>query len=631
MLSRRPRARRTGSRIGPRRIGGLAFLLLGLGACAQQADEGLELFEEPADAIAYETEIEGAPTDVIATLIEASIGLTRREEAGAQSLAFLRRRADGDVATIEKILRSYGYYEGTAEIRVTPGQTTTRQTDGGPVEETTPAQAVVTVAPGPPFTLTAHRLLLLETGGAAPDLPMAAEFGSPVGETAEAAGIVGAEQAAVRRLRQTGRPYARFRDRDAVADLEADTIEVDSAITTGPAYVFGPVNFEGGEGVERDFLRTYLTFAEGETFDVSKLSEYQNRLVQTNLFDGVSIQPPEEPPLSPEAPVTVRLDEAKHRTVSAGARFSTDDGPAVRLGFEHRNLFHSGERLELVLDASLDEQILDADFTKPQFQRDGQDLTAGLELRRIEEDAFDEVGATAVVGIQRVLSERWTVGAGLLGEVSQIDDNDGDGTALLAGLPLFVAYDSTDSDLDATRGIRSRLSATPFVGQFDDEFTTFLTLEGRASFYQDLLGDSRFVLAERARIGSIVADDLDNVPQTRRFYAGGGGSVRGFAQDFIGPIDDDNDPLGGLSVAEASLEFRAKVFGDIGTAVFVDAGVVGEDSLIDFSESVQVAAGVGLRYYSPIGPVRIDVAFPLDRRDDIDDAWQAYFSIGQAF
>ncbi|MEL6478177.1 MAG: BamA/TamA family outer membrane protein, partial [Pseudomonadota bacterium] len=149
------------------------------------------------------------------------------------------------------------------------------------------------------------------------------------------------------------------------------------------------------------------------------------------------------------------------------------------------------------------------------------------------------------------------------------------------------------------------------------------------STYYDVTDEGKWVLAARGRVGTILSEDLDTVPQTRRLYAGGGGSVRGFAQRFVGPLDANNDPIGGRSVLELGGEVRAR-FGDLGGVVFVDAGSVSTESFPDFEEGVQVAAGLGFRFFSPAGPIRVDVAFPVNGRD-ADDTFQLFFSIGQAF
>ncbi len=201
---------------------------------------------------------------------------------------------------------------------------------------------------------------------------------------------------------------------------------------------------------------------------------------------------------------------------------------------------------------------------------------------------------------------------------------------LLAGLPTFAEYDNTDDLLNPTKGARARFQVTPFAGTVDSDLTYFLTLDNRASAYWDVLNDGVYVLAGRGRLGSILSDDFADVPANHRLYAGGGGSVRGYAQYTVGPIGADGDPTGGRSALVGSLELRARFWEDIGGVVFVDAGSVSQQSYPDFEAGVQVAAGLGLRYYSPAGPIRIDVAFPLNRRPE-DDDFQFYFSIGQAF
>ena len=600
---------------------GLAPLLAG---CASDDGFGELTFTEPETQIDYEVAIEGAPDGDIAALLETSLALYRQQDRGAASLAFLRRRAQGDVETAQRILRSRGYYEATVSTRIEAPEAAA----GG--EAPPPPTAHMVIEPGRRFTLAQHRFQVIDTGGSAPDPLDAAALGSPVGGPAEAAAILAAEQAGVARLRREGRPYATFRNRDSVADLEAATLEVESVIASGPAYRYGPITFEGAPNVEDAYLLTYVPWEEGAVLDAEALREYQSLLFATALFSGASVQPPEEPPEGEVAPIRVKLEEAPFRTVALGVRYSTDEGPGLRARFEHRNLFGSNEQITLEADASLNNQIASAVYVEPQYLRPGQDFTAGLELRRIEDDAYDEIGGTLTAGLERELGERWTVGAGGLLEASLIDDGSGETEAYLAGLPVFAAYDSTDDPIDATRGYRARAMITPFAGLFDDDLALFTRIEARGAAYQDLLGDRRFVLAERVRIGTIISDELTDVPATRRFYSGGGGSVRGYAEDFIGPIDARNNPTGGLSVAEAGLELRARVWGDLGVALFTEAGVVSNDPVLDLAEGIQTAAGFGLRYYSPIGPIRLDIAFPLNGRD-VDDTFQAYIAIGQAF
>jgi translocation and assembly module TamA len=600
---------------------GWLLLALAAGACARGGALEDPGFERPATAVSYEVTLEGAPSAEITDLAEASLASYLLMPEGAPSFAFLRRRADEDVPVLLKILRSRGHYSATAEARV---------------EETGPetARIVLTAEPGPAYTLIEHRLLITGTGAVAPPALDAAALGSPVGGPALAAEIARAEGAAVAELTNSGFPYARFESRKGLADPEAATLQVDSMIAAGAAFRFGAVRFEGVETVDEAYLLSYRPWDEGDTYDAEKLREFQHRLVGTGLFRAARLQPPETPPADGPAPaplpIVATFEEAPPRSVSAGLRYDTDLGPSVRATFEHRNLFGANERLLAEAEVGLVEQRLGAGLRKPQFLRPGQDLLTDVTFARVDDDAFDSLSVTGFAGLERQLSEHWRAGLGGLAELSEIDDADEEGTATLLGAPFFAAFDSTNDLLDPVRGARLRLEATPFVGAFAGEDTEFLTLDGTGSVYLPLDGESRYVVAARGRMASILSPDLESIPPTRRLYSGGGGSIRGYAENFIGPLDEDDDPIGGRSALEGGVELRARLFGDIGGVVFAEAGSVSTAVFPDFEEGVQVAAGFGLRYHSIAGPIRVDLAFPVNGRG-ADDAWQLYFSIGQAF
>ena len=628
-------------------VGLVCLFLLGCSGSGD-FDEPLD-FEAPATAVLYTPEVIGAPNEEIEDLLSDSLAIFRRQKEGAQSLAFLSRRADGDVETVQKILRAYGYYRPSVETEVIElfGEDAKEverpciddllsvicleRTTDAPDAELTRARAVVRIDPGRQFILSRHDFLLAE-GEDRATIPLGTpgDYGSPVGRGAAAQEILDAEAAAVVALRSSGYIYAAQAGRDALADLEAATIEVDTAINAGGQYVFGPITFVGVESVETAYLLTYLAWEEGDVADPARLNQYQRALLGTGLFRSGFVTFPETPPDGTIAPVTVELVESLPRTVSAGLRYSTDDGPGARASFEHRNVRGSNETARITLDVSLDEQILDGEYRIPQFYRSGQDLVAAAEARRVTEDAYEEIGITIGLGLSRTLGPRWTVGAGGLLEVSDIDGSDNNGRAYLAGLPVSAAYDSTVDLLNPVDGERLHLLATPFMGLFAEEPTLFTVLEADGRIYRPLDSAGRFVAAARGRIGFAPSGSLADIPAPHRLYSGGSGSVRGFAEDVIGPLDDSNDPTGGRSVIELGGEFRFPIWGDLGGVAFVESGAVSEDLVPTFEDGVQYAAGGGVRYYSPVGPIRVDVAVPLNPRDS-DDSYQFYISIGQAF
>ncbi|TVQ57322.1 MAG: outer membrane protein assembly factor [Rhodobacteraceae bacterium] len=595
-----------------------ATMVVALGAgCARNGGFDPVTFPEAETAVRYEVELEGAPDERAEALLRESLGLFRRQEDGAQSIAFLRRRGTDDIDTARRVLRSFGYYEATASVDVER------------IDDET-AVARFTVDPGRPFTLTRHTFDM-----AAPVDPPSldpAAFGSPVGRRAAAQAILGAEAGAVSALRRDGRPYARLLGREAVADMERAELEVDSRFDAGPFVRFGELSFEGLESVSADHLATYVTFEQGATWNADDAAAFQRALSETRLFRSVTVRPPEEPPADgAAAPVVVTAQEGPPRTITAGVRWNSDTGPAVRAGWEHRNLFGAGETLELSALVGLEEQRAEARYRVPQFLRPGQDFVAGLGLRNIESDAFDETAATLGAGVERRLSDRWDVGAGGLLEVTETRAQGETDVFVLAGLPAYANYDGSDEQLNPTRGARLRLDAIPFVSRSDAGDTALFTrLEAVGTAYYALDSRRRYVLAGRTRFGTILNEDVSDVPAGRRFYSGGGGSVRGYAERSIGPRDSDNDPTGGLSVLEVGGELRARLFGDFGAAAFVEGGAVSEELYPSFGDGMQVAAGLGARYFSPVGPIRVDVGVPLDRRSG-DDAFQVYLSIGQAF
>lgn len=608
-----------------RRASGLGLLaLLAVAGCAR--DDGFSEIPPPETQLeTYEVVIEGAPPGDIEDVAEEALQVYLLQEDGAPSRAFLRRRALGDVDTLKRLLRSRGYYEGSVEVALS------RPDRGGEAAETPGEVVTVTfrIAPGPVYTLAAHRL---ETGPGDEALPPLdpAEFGSPVGGPAAAAPIVSAEDAAVGALRRAGFAYARFVERSAVADPEAKTIEVTSRLDPGLRYRIGAVSYEGVSSVPEEYLRTLETTREGEVYDGAKLRDFQRRLLETGLFTAVRVEPPEDPPPANGLPIRVTLEERKPRTVAAGIRYDSSEGPEVYGRLTHRNLLGRNEEATIETTAGLEFQEIAVSFRKPQFRRDRQALVAGLDLSREDRDAYDALQGEIGVGLERRLSRHWSAGVGLSFEVARIDDAGVTSDVFLWGVPAFVEYDSTDDPLDPKRGIRSRLELTPLTGDNDADAVAFVVADLTASTYFALSEDGAWVLALRGRLGSVLGEDLPSIPVNHRLYAGGGASVRGYALDFIGPLDAQNDPVGGRSALELGAEIRARVWGDIGGVLFIEAGSVSPRAFPDFDEGMQVAAGLGLRYYSPVGPLRFDVGFPLNGRD-ADDPFQFYLAIGQAF
>lgn len=667
-----PASRHTGLRFPRRAAKAMSLLgLMALAACGAGEERAGDIppaeFLEPATGIAYEIEIVGAPNDAAEDLMEETLLLYRRQENGAPSRAILKRRAEEDIGSAEKVLRSFGYYKPVIDVEVGElppeladehaeadagvgaegeGVRRTRGVDAGGTGDATAegaegedaprerALARMIIDPGPAFTLIRHDFQLVDVPDGPPvTLPAAREVGSPVGQPAAAATILESEARVLTALLNQGRPWAKLEGRRAVADMEAATIEVETRVAPGPYAEYGSIQVEGLEHVEPGHVQKYRVWKKGEAVDRRQLREYQSELMATELFDSVVVDVPREAPAasgSAAVPVTIQAAEAKRRTVTAGLRYDTDDGVSVRGGFKHRNLWGEGERLTLDANLGLVDQSVTAELRKPQFLRRRQDLTFNAEAKHEENDAYDETSALLGVGLEREIGRYWTVGASGVVEYSLLTQNGSDDDLFLYGVPAFVKYDGTDDLLNPTEGVRATVYGTPYYAMRDRGDSQFFKAETLASGYISFDDEKKYVLAVRGRVGSIFSEAYSDVPINKRFYSGGGGSIRGYQSDIIGPLDSDNDPVGGRSVIEAGVEMRAMVWGPVGTAIFAEGGSVSREVYPDFEDDPQFAAGFGLRYYSPVGPIRADIAFPLNPRD-VDDAFGFYFSIGQAY
>ncbi len=574
--------------------------------------------EDPPNQVSYELEIEGTAEDALLSLLEESSQLARLREKPPASFAALERRIAKDLEAFDKVLRSEGYYAGQITSRIE--------------RDDEPKQVVITVDSGPLFRLESYRIVFESPEGQPAPAPIdPAALGIQPGDPARAERIVAAQRDALRLLARQGYPRAKIANQRAVVDHATMTMSVEVVIDSGPAARFGELRFSGLEQVEEDYLRRLADWPRGEVFDRTRLEDLRRKFSATGLFETVKLREAEMPDVNGELPVTLEAKERSHRSIGAGVEYSSSEGAGTRFFWEHRNLFGRAERLRGDLIIAELRQEISGSFIKPNLWQPDQNLRAELAVRAEDSEAFEEQTVFGFIGLERKWRDNWILGVGTSYEYSVIDDQEGEETFALVGLPLTARYDSSNSLLDPTSGFRITSALTPYVGVLE-ESTNFLRAEIDASTYYSVLKDDRLVLAVRGKVGSIAGEETDDIPATKRFYGGGGGSVRGYEFRTLGPLDDDDDPLGGRSVLEVGFETRIKVTEEIGIVPFVEGGNVFDSEIPDFSEEIQWAAGLGFRYYTAIGPLRLDVGVPVNPRDDdIDDAFQFYISLGQAF
>jgi translocation and assembly module TamA len=311
-------------------------------------------------------------------------------------------------------------------------------------------------------------------------------------------------------------------------------------------------------------------------------------------------------------------------------KYDSDFGPGVQIGWEHRKFTGRGDSLRFARPVWMDMQEVTARYRLPYFLRNDQAFNAQAGMLQQNTDAYELQSVAVAAGIERRLSRRWTVGVQGSAEGGSIKDPDEPKRGyVMWGMPATAAFDNTDSLLDAVRGARVMMAAAPYVGTYVEEFTV-LRARVDASVFIPLAEPDILVLALRGAYGSLWGAGAAEVPPSARFYCGGGGSVRGYAYQSLGPRDSDDKPLGGSSALELGAEARWKITPEWGVTVFLDGGMAYDDRVNSLGSGLRWGAGVGLRYYTAIGPVRFDVATPLTPRGD-DAPLQAYISIGQSF
>lgn len=569
-----------------------------------------------AAGIEYKTEIVGIEDKALLSELRQASQLVALEDRRPDSETALARRAASDRERLDTVLRAEGYYDAEIAFDIDA--------------ESRPAIVRVRVTPGQRYNL-ARVDFNAPDGRPLPPLanyaPLA--FGLKIGGPARSAPVLAAERQIARALAERGFPLARVADRRVVVDKATKTMDVAYSVDAGPPAAFGPTRINGLDQVELDYVRRRIAWREGEPYDARLVERTRRSLVASGLFATARAATADAVGPDGRIPIDIDVTERPHRSIGLGLNYDTTLGASARAFWEHRNVFGDAERLRLSSELGQRRQNAIAAFRRPDVFSVDQDLIASITAENEQLEAYDRTRLVAFTGLERRISDQVTVGGGAQVERSHTDERVRTRDYTLVGTPLFLRRDATDNLLNPTRGTRQTLTLTPYLGPIGSDLT-FLSSRLSGSAYLSLDDRSDYVLAGFAAIGSIVGESRDVLPKDKRLYAGGGGSVRGYGYQRAGPLDEAGDPIGGRSSLEGGIELRVKITEAIGVAPFVEAGTVYESTVPDFSERMFVGTGIGLRYYTPIGPVRLDVGFPLNRRRE-DDAFQVYVSLGQAF
>ena len=533
------------------------------------------------------------------------------------SLLEARRRADSAAGTVEEFLASEGYLAASAIPQRIDSATTTPRID---------------VIPGKRFRIAS---VSVDYDGEVDDKTRAeldkAQKGLLIGGPAHTSSIERMDKVLLNHLRDAGYAFAESADIDVLASRQDATVEVTYKLTPGPRVKLGELVLPDETSVRPRTVRVMRSWKPGDYYTPEKIRTLRTRLRSSSLYDGIGIEIAKAPDADGTYPVELKLAEAKPRSIGIGASLSTTEGAGVDAFWERRNLTGRGDTLRVdgaVANLSRD---LTVSYELPNIGRYGRTLDLETGVRQQETDAYDLSGFKTGATLSQPFNKNFTISAGAFVDVTRTVEYELTRSGpsdpidqVTFYVPLSGTYDTVKNRLDPQGGNRMFLTLEPSVssGTVNAVYTRYLS---NAATYYSLTHD--LIAAARVEAGGFLGDT--DVPADRLFFAGGGGTVRGYAYQSLSPQNADGDYVGGEALFDASFELRWRKSKRWGYAAFVDTGAASTDFGAVFGD-LRTAAGLGVRYYPGFGPIRLDIATPINPREG-DDPVQVYISIGQAF
>ncbi|MBS3778821.1 MAG: BamA/TamA family outer membrane protein [Desulfovermiculus sp.] len=569
--------------------------------------------------VPYSVEFQGVKDSGLKKKLQQTSTTAQNTKTPPATLGLLRRRAKSDLNKMTEVLQAQGYFDARIDFRIEE------------TEADKPAQVKFTVSTGPEFRIRKVDLRFPDSTSPPPEhLPNRQDLGLPPQATATADAIRQGRSILQSSLISNGYPLAQTDSPAVYVHPEQKCVDVVYPVHPGQRARYGPVQIQGLKNVKADYVRRKIPWDQGDIYNPQNVRRLQKDLLETGLFNLVQIDHPNSLNERSQLPMTITVQEVDHKRISLRLGYESDIGPKAGVSWENNNLQGKGNDLRLQLEASGIRQKLEGKYSQERFQGRNMDLVLTGSVFREDSDAFMTTGGKLSAHLEQQTTDHLRLGGGLGYKGSQVEDTRGKKVFHQFSLPAFAIWDTRDDPLDPSQGTNVNLRVTPMLGLLGEEFS-LIKSSLSTRWYKDLLPDKgRAILALRGKLGIINASSTAEVPADERWYAGGGGSIRGYPYQEVGPYQD-GDPFGGRSVLETSAELRWKWSDTIGSVAFVDAGNAFDSTWPDPGEKMFWGAGLGMRYYTGIGPLRLDLAFPLTSDEHIDDSFQVYISLGQAF
>ncbi len=580
----------------------------------------------PAPAQQLDFMVKGDDKAVTAALQGASLLYAGKDTADRDPRDVLAA-ARADYARLVNALYGEGYYGGVVRIRVDGREAAALSPFAAPAQI---GSVTVAVDPGPQFQFGKVAIGPRAPGSTAPS---AVEAGAPAYSRA----VQGAVDAAVSDWRDAGRAKAAVAAQSVSADHRNQTLDANVRLTPGPLVTLGDLVQTTPSAVRAERVQRIAGLPTGEVYSPDEVDLAAQRLRRTGAFASVALTEAETLGPGDTMDVAVALTDEKPRRFGFGAELASLEGLSLSGFWMHRNLLGGAERLRLDgeisgIDGTLDGMDAEAlaRLDIPAAFGTDNDAFVFLEGSYLDDPGYLLYGGGGGAGVQRYFTPELAGSAALAYHYSITEDDLGERRFSFLSLPADLTWDRRDNQLDPTTGTYVMAEAEPFYEFNGETFGARTYVDARA--YRGF-ADGRFVLAGRAQVGYVAAPSSEDVPSDFLFFSGGGGTVRGFPYQSMGVDLGGGDTIGGRTFLGGSAELRYKVTDTIGLVAFADAGRVGADTFLDNADW-QIGAGAGLRYYTGLGPIRLDVAVPVSGPGaSLDSVWDAqlYIGIGQAF
>ncbi|WP_145200475.1 autotransporter assembly complex protein TamA [Sphingobium sp. B2] len=579
-------------------------------------------FADTGEERRYTVQLNGIDTIADATFKQRfeELSALRQGDGKPANLAQINRRIKEDNELLDRLLRAKGYY--AARIRGAVA---------APPAGSDRLAVSFDIVPGTQYLLDSVDLTgLAETGDK--EAQLRAAFPPKVGDPVDADAILAGRDALSVVLAETGFPFAKVDEPEVRIDHEERKGDLDIIITPGGYRSFGAIRMNNEKLFSAHHVQEIARFHPGDPYKASDVEDLRRAIVATGLVSSVNLTPKEAGDGS-HVDLAVDVRPAPLRTIAGQLGYGTGEGYRAEVSWQHRNFFPPEGAVTVRGVVGTQEQTASFTYRRNNFHRRDNVLTGLLSVSNIRRDAYDARTITLAGGLERqtnILFQKdwvWRIGAELIAS-DEADAFSGGArrTFLIGAIPLSLTYDGSDDLLNPTKGFRLGGRFSPELS-FQDKTFGYAKVQVDGSIYQPM--GEKLVVAARARFGTILGSTVDQIAPSRRFYAGGGASVRGYGYQAIGPrFGVDNDPVGGKSLAEFSLEGRVR-FGNFGVVPFIDAGNISTTFLPRFRD-LRIGTGLGLRYYSNFGPIRIDVGTPINPQKG-DPSVAVYVSLGQAF